>query len=102
MTIQVQQDEVYSFLLHSGQEIVARVQNISKANVITVIHPVAVAPGPQGIGLIPAMFTTDHGKTLELNTASVAMYAPTDETVKAKYIQATTGIKVPDKTIIMG
>jgi hypothetical protein len=37
-----------------------------------------------------------------INTNSIAMYAETDESVKAKYIEATTGITIPDKKIIMG
>jgi hypothetical protein len=33
---------------------------------------------------------------------NVTIFALTDESVKAKYIQATSGIIVPDKTLILG
>jgi hypothetical protein len=33
---------------------------------------------------------------------SVAMVADTEDGVKMKYLEATTGIKVPEKKIIMG
>jgi hypothetical protein len=33
---------------------------------------------------------------------SVALVAETEDGVKMKYLEATTGIKVPDKKIIMG
>ena len=69
---------------------------------IEVESPVSIAPGPQGMGLVPSMFTADPTAEIRLNTGSVAIYALTDDSVKMKYIEATTGIKVPDKKIIMG
>jgi len=69
---------------------------------ITIESPVSVAPGPQGMGLVPSMFTADPDKNPTVNTACVAMYAETDDNVRMKYLEATTGIKVPDKKIIMG
>ena len=62
----------------------------------------SVAPGPQGMGLVPSLFTADPDEKLRLNTASISLYALTDDPVKMKYIEATTGIKVPDKKIILG
>ena len=32
----------------------------------------------------------------------VAIHAQTDDSVRMKYIEATTGIKVPDKKILVG
>jgi hypothetical protein len=38
-----------------------------------------------------------------LNTNSIAMYAETEDSIKMKYIEATTGIKIPEtKKIILG
>jgi hypothetical protein len=64
--------------------------------------PVSVAPGPQGMGLVPSMFTADPDKTPRLNMNCVAISALTDESVRMKYIEATTGIKVPEKRILVG
>jgi hypothetical protein len=30
------------------------------------------------------------------------MYAETEDSIKMKYIEATTGIKIPDKKLILG
>ena len=82
--------------------LVAKCQCEVTGNYINVSDPVSVAPGPQGMGLIPSMFTANPDQSVTINTNSIAMYAETEDSVKMKYIEATTGIKVPDKKIIMG
>lgn len=93
--------EVYTFKLTSGEEVVARVLEVDEKYVL--LHdPVSVAPGPQGLGLIASLFTANPKAETRLNTNNVTIHALTDESVKAKYIEATTGLVVPDKKIIMG
>jgi hypothetical protein len=93
--------EVYTFKLTSGEEVVARVTSIED-NYILLHDPVSVAPGPQGLGLIASLFTANPKAETRLNSNSVTIHALTDESVKSKYIEATTGLVVPDKKIIMG
>jgi hypothetical protein len=64
--------------------------------------PVSVAPGPQGMGLVPSLFTADPTQSSTLNMNCVAIYSFTDDNVRMKYIEATTGIKVPEKKILVG
>jgi hypothetical protein len=92
---------IYTFKLNSGEELVARWQQIGSDH-YEIEHPVSIAPGPQGMGLVPSMFTADMSKSIQININSVALVAETDEAVAAKYIEATTGIRVPDKKIVMG
>lgn len=93
--------EVYTFKLTSGEEVVARVTAVEDQYVL--LHdPVSVAPGPQGLGLIASLFTANPKADTRLNTNNVTIHALTDESVKSKYIEATTGLVVPDKKIIMG
>lgn len=93
--------EVYTFKLNSGEELIAKV--IEFANNEIVIHePVSVAPGPQGVGLIPSLFTANPKEKTVLNVNSVAIYALTDTSIKSKYIEATTGLVVPEKKLILG
>lgn len=97
----MQTNRVYTLKLNSGEELIAKV--VSETNTtLTIENPVSVAPGPQGMGLVPSMFTADPSQLVTINTNCVAMYAETDDSVRMKYIEATTGIKVPDKKIIMG
>lgn len=96
-------NEVYTFKLNSGEELVAKVIDINYSEeFISIEEPVSIAPGPQGMGLVPSMFTAEPKGTTKLNKKSIALYADTDENVKTKYIQATTGISVPNKKLILG
>lgn len=93
--------QVYTFKINSGEELIAKVVEITRDNII-ISDPVSVAPGPKGMQLIPSMFTADTEAKITLNTNSVSLYAPTEDSVKMKYVEATTGISVPDKKIILG
>ena len=101
MQIALLEDEVYTFKLNSGEEVVAKVKQAS-GEWIVIHDPVSVAPGPQGMGLMPSLFTANPDKSVTINTNSIAMYCETDEAVQTKYIQATTGITIPEKKVILG
>lgn len=101
MNIELNTGEVYTFKLNSGEEMIAKVTDHS-SNWIKIQEPVSVAPGPQGLGLVPSMFTGDTKTDTQLNINSIAFYALTEDSVRMKYIEATTGIRVPDKKIITG
>lgn len=100
--MEIKVDEIYTFKLNSGEELVAKVSGIHDTYFL-ISEPVSIGPSPQGgLGLVPSMFTYNTRGPVRLNTSSVALYAETDEAVKTKYIEATTGLKVPDKKVILG
>jgi hypothetical protein len=101
MQIALETNQVYTFKMNSGEEMVAKVKQ-SGGDWITLEEPVSIAPGPQGMGLVPSMFTADPREEIRLNTNSVALISKTDDSVKMKYLEATTGIKVPEKKLILG
>lgn len=101
MQIALPLDQVYTFKLNSGEEIIARLKE-SGGDWLIIHDPVSVAPGPQGMGLIPSMFTANPESETRLNTNSIAIVAETDESIKTKYIQATTGLAIPEKKVILG
>lgn len=98
--MQFELDSVYTVKLMSGEELVVKVVE-STDDSITVSEPVSVAPGPQGMALMPSLFTADHSHPITINKSSIVMQALTDEPVRIKYIEATTGIRVPEKKILM-
>jgi hypothetical protein len=100
-TLNIEQGQVYTFKLNSGEELIAKVEFVN-GEFLTISEPVSVAPGPQGMGLMPSMFTADPRAQARLNTNSVSLCALTDDSVKMKYIEATTGIKLPEKKIVLG
>ncbi len=93
---------VYTFKFNSGEEMIAKVTNLLTQDYIEVENPLSVAPNAKGMGLIPSLFTSDPDKPVTININSVAMYSEAEDSVKMKYLEATTGITVPDKKIIMG
>ncbi len=101
MQLALTQDTVYTFKMNSGEEMVAKVKQAG-GDWIILEEPVSIAPGPQGMGLIPSLFTADPKAEIKLNTNSVSLVSETDDSVKMKYLEATTGIKVPDKKLILG
>lgn len=93
---------IYTIKLNSGEELVSKVTAVTETDV-TLHDPLSVAPGPQGVGLIPSLFTSDPKGDTRLNKSSIAIYAVTDESVRAKYIQATSNLIVPEtKKLILG
>lgn len=94
-------DQVYTFKLNSGEELVTKLKEIS-ADYLLIEEPVSIAPSHQGMGLVPSMFTATPRQNVRLNTKSISLIALTDDAVKMKYLEATTGIKVPEKKLILG
>ena len=87
--------------MNSAEELIAKVVSATETEIL-LKEPVSVAPGPQGLGLVPSLFTVGAKSDVRLNINNIALYALTDDSVKAKYIEATSGLIVPDKSIIMG
>jgi hypothetical protein len=101
MKIKAEAGKVCTLKLNSGEELIAKITAVEE-QFLSVENPVSVAPGPQGMGLVPSLFTADHANDVTINMNSVAMVAETEDGVRMKYLEATTGIKVPEKKIIMG
>jgi hypothetical protein len=99
--VNIKLNEVYTLKLNSGEELIAKVKSVDGTELV-LAEPVSIAPGPQGMGLVPSIFTADPKGEYRLNTNSVSLYALTDEAVKLKYIEATTGIKLPEKKLVLG
>ena len=101
MQIAIQPNTVYTFKLNSGEELIAKVIQAG-GEFIQIEEPVSIAPTQQGMQMIPSVFTANPKAEFKLNTTSIALYAETDDSVRMKYLEATTGIKVPDKKIVLG
>jgi len=97
----LEHNQVYTFKMNSGDEMIAKVKH-SGSDWIVLEEPVSIAPGPQGMGLVPSLFTADPKEEIRLNNNSVSLVSKTDDSVKMKYLEATTGIKVPEKKLILG
>ena len=94
--------EIYTLKLTSGEEITCKVFN-RFADYVEVTQPISMVLGPQGLQMMPSLFSANQDRNVHINTATIVMQAETREDVKAKYIEATTGIATPPaKQIITG
>jgi hypothetical protein len=94
-------DEIYTFKLITGEELVARVQEINPDHMI-IAHPILTVLSPQGLQMMPALFSSNQDRNVRLNNSSWAMIADTRDDVRDSWIQATTGIAPVRKSIITG
>ena len=94
-------NEIYTFKLTTGEEIVAKL--ISKNDDHMVIkHPILTVLSPQGLQLMPGLFSANLEKNVQLNNSSWVLAAITREDIQNSWIQATTGIAPVSKQIITG
>lgn len=101
--MKIEEGQVYTLKLNSGEELITKVTSFdAEHNQLIISEPVSVAPGPQGMGLVPSVFTGDPKSEYRLNTNSVALYVKTEDAVKDKYTEATTGIQLPEKKLVLG
>lgn len=94
-------DQTVTMKLNSGEELIAKVLEVDLPNIL-VSTPVSIAPGQHGMSLVPSMFTAEPSEKVMINTSCITMVALTEESIKFKYVEATTGIKLPEKKLILG
>lgn len=93
-------NEIYTFKLLTGEEFVAKVAEIHPTYYI-VKQPISTVISPQGLQMMPMLFSASHDHNMQLNTHGCAMIAVPREDVKNSYIEATTGLKI-SKQLITG
>jgi hypothetical protein len=97
----LENDAIYTFKLTTGEEIVARLvaQNINEGY-MTISHPILTVLSPQGLQMMPGLFSADLTHDVRLNNNSWVLIAETREDVRNSWIEATTGIKPVTKKIL--
>lgn len=99
--MKIEVDEIYTFKISNGDEIVAKVIELGD-NSYVLSKPLVVVPSPQGIQMISGLFTAHPDKNVTLNKHAISMVAPARDEVCESYREATTGIKTPSKKLLMG
>ena len=91
-TPKYQADQVVSFKLSNGDEIVAKVIEETDTGYV-ISRPCTVIPSPQGMGLLQSLYTSDLANNVTVDKRHVIFHAPTVEQVQNHYIATTTGIE---------
>lgn len=77
--------------LISGEEVIGRLVETTDQH-ITLRKPMAFLMGPQGLGLVPYMFSAVESTEAPIKTAAVVTMLKTDQNVAKQYIQQSTGL----------
>ena len=99
--MKLETNNIYTFKLNTGEELIARIVEITPDHMI-IEHPILTVISQQGLQMMPGLFSADLGQNVRLNNASWAMIAETRQDVRDSWIQATTGIAPVRKQIITG
>lgn len=94
-------NEIYTIKLATGEEVVARVLSQDPAGV-TIEKPILCVLSPQGLQMMPGLFSANMDKPVRLNSSSWALIAEVRDDVRNSWIQATTGIAPASKKILTG
>jgi hypothetical protein len=85
--------EVVTLKLTNGEELIGRLIE-ENTNGIKISRPMALSVSPQGIGMMPFLFTVNPEKEITINYSSIVVYTGTDKQFADQYLQSTTGIKL--------
>lgn len=86
-----QPNDTVSLKLISGEEVIGRLIESTESDV-TIRKPMAFLMGPQGLGLVPFMFSATETDQISIKVNAVVSMAKTDENVSKQYIKQSTGL----------
>lgn len=82
--------DIVSLKLITGDELIARFES-ETADEVTVVKPLAITLGPQGLGMMPWMFLGDKD-TITLKKKHLIVMVSSKKDAADQYMQGTTGI----------
>ena len=95
-------NEIYTFKLVTGEEVVAKITDGMRDNYYEVSKPCTVMADPSGkVRMVPSALTMELDKNVTINKSAVAMIFDANESVKKSYEQATSGIIQPKKPSLL-
>lgn len=94
-------NQTYTFKLVSGEELVAKVLTVNSGSVV-ISQPISMIFSPQGLQMVPSLFSADTDAKVLLNNNSYSMVTDPRQDVADSYTEATTGIKPIRSQIITG
>tara|TARA_B110000211_G_C13749357_1_gene408109 strand:+ start:328 stop:618 length:291 start_codon:yes stop_codon:yes gene_type:complete len=83
--------DTVSFKLHSGEEIVAKLDSEGSGE-YTLRKPMTLIAQQEGLGLAPFMFSVSPDGKFMLQSSAVSCIAKTEKEISKQYISTTSGI----------
>ena len=83
--------DTVSLKLISGEEVVGRIGEPTQ-DVVTLTKPMTFIMGPQGLGMVPYMFSAPQDAKIKIKDSAIVAIVKTDDQVNKQYLQQTTGL----------
>lgn len=83
--------EIITMKLTSGEEIISKLLE-DNVNYYKVSKPLVLSMTPQGIGMMPYLFTVNPDKDIKINKSTVVVIEATEKHFSDQYLSGTTGI----------
>lgn len=93
-------NEVYTFKLVTGEEVITRLSDIGDAS-YKVYKPLVLSVTATGVAMTPFLFTAEVSGNIDIPKTAVIALALTDRETSAQYIKGTTNI-VPASSSSLG
>ena len=90
--MQIFKDQIYSFKLVSGEEILAQVASVD-VSTYDIVNPLTITLTAQGPDTLPGMIAGDYSKAMQLNNSNICVIAEVEDHIKASYITAIKEMK---------
>lgn len=94
----VKQGETVTVKLSTGEELIARYEEYKDNGDLVVSKAVVLAPGQQGIGMVPWIMSAEPNK-ISINKENILTYATTQKEIADKYVEMTSSIKLAQRNL---
>ena len=85
--------DTVSLKLISGEEVVGRVGDPTQ-DVVVLTKPMTFIMGPQGLGMVPYMFSAPLDAKIKIKESAIVAIVKTDDQINKQYIQQTTSLSL--------
>lgn len=89
----VSSGEVVTIKLTSGEELVARLDEETPTHV-KLTKTMVLTAGPNGLAMVPYLFTVEQDKIISLNKSTITVIAATMKPAADQYLTSTSDIKI--------
>lgn len=85
--------EVVTIKLTSGEELVAKLVE-EHADHIKISRSMVLTAGPNGLAMVPYLFTVEQDKEIKMSRNTITVIAPTMKPAADQYLSSTSNIKI--------
>lgn len=85
--------EVITIKLTSGEELVAKLVE-EHSDHIKITKSMVLTAGPNGLAMVPYLFTVEQDKEIKMSKSTITVIAPTMKPAADQYLSSISNIKI--------